>query len=112
MDKITKDQLIRTNAVYGGRPSKSNSLEYAVERANNEKNFYKKLAYLVRSMTSDHSFVDGNKRTAITIVLTEFEEEGIIVDEKMLEKTIVNLAKINEGDINIIERRLRRCSRK
>jgi len=112
MDKITKEQIVRTNAIYGGKPSKQNSLDYAVERANNEKNFYRRLAYLVRSMTSDHSFIDGNKRTAITIVLTEFEEEGIKVNQKMLEKTIVNLAKTGEGDIKIIERRLRRCSRK
>ena len=112
MDKVSKEQIIRTNAVYGGRPRTPNSLDYAVEKANEEKNFYKRLAYLVRSMTSDHSFVDGNKRTAITIVLSEFEEEGIKVNEKMLENTIVSLSRTGEGDIKIIERRLRRCSRK
>jgi death-on-curing family protein len=112
MDKITREQIIRTNAVYGGSKRFSDNLEYSVDKANNEKNFYRKLAYIVRSLTSEHPFTDGNKRTAITIVLTEFEEEGISVNEKMLVKTIVNLAKTNEGNINKIERKLRRCSRK
>jgi prophage maintenance system killer protein len=112
MDKVTRGQIIRTNAIYGGRPIAGDSLDYAIEKANEEKNFYKKLAYLVRSMTSDHTFIDGNKRTAITIVLAEFEEEGINVNEKMLTKTIINLASTGEGNLNIIERKLRRCSRK
>lgn len=112
MKKVTKEQIVRTNAVYGGRPYPHNSLSYAIEKSNEEKRFYKKLAYLVRSMTSDHNFTDGNKRTAITIVLTEFKEEGIKVNEMMLRSTIVNLAKTGEGDLNKIERRLRRCSRK
>jgi len=112
MDKVTKEQIVKTNAVYGGRPRPSNSLDYSVERANEEKKFFKKLSYLVRSMTSDHSFIDGNKRTAITIVLTEFQEEGIKVDKYALQRTMVNLSKTGEGDLNKIERKLRRCTRK
>jgi death-on-curing family protein len=112
MEKISREQILKTNAVYGGTIKKGDSLDYAIEKANNENNFYRKLAYLVRSMTSDHSFIDGNKRTAITIVLTEFEEEEIKVDENKLQRTIVNLAKTGEGNINIIERRLRKCSKK
>jgi len=112
MDKITKDQLVRTNAVYGGKLRQSNSLDYAVERANSEKNSYKRLAYLVRSMTSDHSFIDGNKRTAITVVLCEFENEGIKVNEKALTRTMIDLAKTGEGDITKIVVKLRRCSRR
>jgi len=112
MDKITRKQIVRTNSVYGGTPIIGDSLDYAIEKANEEKRFYKKLSYLVRSMTSDHNFTDGNKRTAITIVLTEFQEEGIKVDEMMLRNRIVNLAKTGEGDLNKIERKLRRCSRK
>ncbi|MFA5724390.1 MAG: Fic family protein [Candidatus Pacearchaeota archaeon] len=112
MDKVTRGQIIRTNAVYGGKPRANDSLDYAIEKANEEKNFYRKLAYLVRSMTSNHTFIDGNKRTATTIILSEFAEEGININEKMLTNTIINLAKTGEGDINIIERKLRRCSRK
>ena len=112
MEKITKQRLVRTNAVYGGHPRIANPLDYAVDRANDEKNFYRKLSYIVRSMTSDHSFVDGNKRTALTVVMTEFQQEGIKVNKYMLTKTIVNLSKTGEGDILKIERKLRRCTRK
>jgi death-on-curing family protein len=112
MDKITKEKIIATNRAYGGHEFPHNSLDYSIERANEERNFYKKLAHLVRSMTSNHSFTDGNKRTAMTIVLTEFQEEGIKCDKNRLVKTLVELAKTGEGDISIIERRLRRCSRK
>lgn len=109
---MDKESIIKTNEKFGGKLIRKNSLDYAVERANEEKNFYRKLAYLTRSMTSDHSFLDGNKRTAITIILSEFEEQEIRVNKIMLEKTILNLAKTGEGNIQIIERRLRRCSRK
>jgi len=112
MEKISIKQIIRTNAVYGGKVNLNNSLTYAVDRANNERNFYRKLAYLIRSMTSDHSFSDGNKRTAITIILSEFKVKNIKVNKIMLEKTIRDLSKTGEGNINIIERRLRRCSKK
>lgn len=112
MDKIDKEQIVRVNRVYGGHEYPHSDLDYAVERANYEKNFYKRLAYLVRSMTSNHNFTDGNKRTAMTIVLTEFENEGMSCDKYALSRTLVELAKTGEGDINKIERKLRKCSRK
>lgn len=112
MKKITKQSLIHTNRVFGGSPSRNNSLSYAVLRANNEKNTYRKIAFLVRNMTSDHAFVDGNKRTSATVVLSEFRRRGIKCDRRKLARTLVLLSRSGEGDINKIERSLRRCSRK
>ncbi len=112
MRKVTTRQLIRTNAVFGGKPKLANALSYAVSRANNEKTFFRKLAFLVRSMTSDHSFIDGNKRTALTIVLSELRAKGFKVDRKKLIKTIRGLAMTGEGNITKIERKLRKCTKK
>lgn len=88
------------------------SLEHAVDRAENEKNIYRRLAFLTRAMTADHAFWDGNKRTAITIITTEFSLNNINVDKRKLVRTIVALADSGEGNVNIIERRLRKCSKK
>lgn len=109
---VNANQLIRTNKVFGGSLKSKNSLDYGVERANEEKNVYRKLSYIVRSMTSDHAFWDGNKRTAIVSVLSEFEDEGIKCDERKLTVLMVKLAKENTSDINKIEKELRRCSRR
>ena len=111
--KLDKEDLIRINKGFGGLLRNDASIDFALEQQENTKlGEYKKLAYLIRAILVDHPFSDGNKRTAITIVLTEFQEEGIKVDKYALQRTMVNLSKTGEGDLNKIERKLRRCTRK
>ena len=79
-----------------------------MERANKEKNIYKSNAYLVRGIIVNHPFLDGNKRTAIDLIVRRFEKYGIKCDEHGLVKGLVNIAKENLNDINKISNRLRK----
>lgn len=109
---IDIDKIINANKVFKGSLKSKNALEYGIEQANLQKNVFKKLAYMVRSMTSEHAFWDGNKRTALIIIVSELEPLGFKVDIKRLENTLINLAKTGEGNISVIERRLRKCMKK
>jgi len=109
---INLDKIINVNRIFGGTLKDKNAIEFAIEEANKQKNVYKKLSYLIRSLTSDHAFWDGNKRTAITIILDSFSENNIKYDPNRLVNTIISLAETGEGNLNKIEERLRKCSRK
>lgn len=111
--EINKDRIIRINKELGGNLSRNGSLDYALDMARHEKrNPYKRVAYLVRAIIVDHPFVDGNKRTALEIVIRELYEENIVCDIKKLTKTIVKIAKNNVASIIKIERMMRKCCQK
>lgn len=110
---VSSKQIIKINKKHGGTLINKNNLDYAVERANKEKNIYKSNAYLLRGIVVSHPFLDGNKSSATEIVLKRFKEEKIKCNEKMFSKGIINLAKTNETSINKIQRRLMRwCTKK
>lgn len=110
--KIKQKNLIDTNKVFGGWVKNKNYIDSAVERANREKSPIKRASLLTRAMTSDHAFGDGNKRTASIVTLSEMRKENYKVDKKRLTNVMVNLAKTGEGDLNKIQRKLRRCFKK
>ena len=107
-----KKRLITTNRVFGGTLINKNNLDFEVEMAKRQKKKFRKIAHLVRAMTSGHAFSDGNKRTSIIVVTSEFQKVGLKVDKRKLIKTIINLSKTGEGSILKIERKLKKCMRK
>jgi len=110
---INKEDIVNINRRLGGDLSRNGSLDYAVDKANQEKrNPYRKIAYLVRAIIVDHPFTDGNKRTALEIVVKEFYGHGIECDIEKLTKVITKIAKNNIHEIIKIERMLRKCCQK
>ena len=111
--EINKDEIVTINKRLGGNLSRDGSLDFAIDLANREKrNPYKKLAYLVRAIIVDHPFSDGNKRTALEMVVKEFYEYEIECDTKKLAKAITKIAKNNIHERIKIERMLRKCCQK
>lgn len=110
--KDMKKRLIDANRVFGGKLINKSNLDFEIEMAKRQKRHLKKAAHITRAMTSGHSFSDGNKRTAIVAVTSEFYNAGLKADKKKLVKAMINLAKTGEGSIPKIERKLRRCTRK
>ena len=49
-----------------------NSLDFAFSIIRRKKSWLYELSYLIRSLLVDHVFEDGNKRTAMVVLLTEF----------------------------------------
>ena len=111
-NKNIAKRLTTANRVFGGRLANKSNLDFEVEMASKQKKHIRKAAHLTRAMTSGHAFSDGNKRTAIVAVTSEFHKAGLKVDKKKLVKAMINLSKTGEGSIIKIERKLRRCTRK
>lgn len=107
-----KNKLIRTNAVFGGKPTRTGNLDFDIEMAKSKKKPFKKAAHITRAMTSGHAFTDGNKRTAIVAVTSEMHKAGYKADKKKLTKTMINLSASGTGDIKKIDRSLRKCFKK
>ena len=110
--KISKEDILRINAGFGGNLRSDSSLDFALEMQGNKKiGDYKKLAYLWRAILVDHPFSDGNKRTAMFLALTFAEENKKQVDRELLLHHIVSIAKQNITEIKNIEYRLKNAIR-
>ena len=110
--KITKEDLLRVNAGFGGNLRSGSSIDFAFHMAESKKiGIYKKLACLWRAILVDHPFSDGNKRTAAFASFAFATENDKIVDRDLLIHHIVSVAKNNIIDINNIERRLKNAIR-
>ena len=110
--EISKEDLLRINAGFGGNLRSSSSLDYAIEMQENKKlGDFKKLAYLLRAILVDHPFSDGNKRTAVFFVLNFAEESNKQVDMELLTYHITSIAKKNITEIRNIEQRLKNAIR-
>jgi len=111
--KIDKEDIVIINKRLGGDLSRDGSLDFAIDKANQEKrNPYRKIAYLVRAIIVDHPFSDGNKRTALEIVVKELYRYEIECNIEKLTKIITKTAKKNIHEIIKIERMLRKCCQK
>ena len=110
--EINKKKIIALNKKFGGSVINESGLDFAIEMANREKNLFKSNAYIIRGIILDHPFLDGNKRTATTIIARRFAEHNIACDEKKLVKSIVNIAKKNIHSIMKISKKLRKCCKK
>ena len=109
-DVISKEDLLRINAGFGGNLRSGSSIDFAFDRIKDSKlGPYKKLAYLMRAILVDHPFSDGNKRTATFIVLNFAEQNNKQVDRELLIQQIISIAKQNINNIRNIEQRLRSC---
>tara|TARA_Y100000310_G_scaffold345591_1_gene466998 strand:+ start:1041 stop:1370 length:330 start_codon:yes stop_codon:yes gene_type:complete len=103
--------LIRINQEIGesGELNQNSSLSFALSLIKQKKSWIFELSYLVRSLVIDHSFVDGNKRTAYLICTLYFEHNNRDYDDEKIVETIYKLAKNNITDINKIGRELLKC---
>lgn len=111
--KFRINKIVKLNKKHGGNLINKSNLDFAVEKANNEKNIYKRNAHIIRGIIVNHPFLDGNKRTTTEIVLEDFKRNKYKCDKRKFEKGILNIAKQNEGNLNKISKRLRKwCSKK
>ena len=105
-EKITLKDIIRANQEIGelGELQNKSSLEYALSIVKERKSWLHELSFLVRSIIADHSFKDGNKRTALALIMTYFEDRNIECDKERLVEVIYSISKQNITDINRIAR--------
>lgn len=109
MIQLTKKDLIRINQEVGERGQFQNesSLDFALAQAKYKKNWLYELAYLLRSLLTDHAFEDGNKRTALALAMLYFEEKELDCDKERLVKNIHSLSKYHYKSVDKISRVLK-----
>jgi len=103
---INKKDIIRINQEIGadGLLSNESSLEYSLSTLKSKSSWLKDLAQFTRALCVDHAFQDGNKRTALAIILVYLEEEGLEANKEKLVITIYKISKENINDLNRIMR--------
>ncbi len=106
------DKIIKINKRHGGVPLTLSNLDFALEKANREKNPYKKSSHLIRGIVQGHPFLDGNKSTAIEVSLRIFSKHGINCNKKEFKKGILKIAQEKNTPLIKIERRLRKWCKK
>lgn len=75
------------------------SLDFIIDFVNENKfdeDFFTLLAKILRAITIDHPFVDGNKRTGLVIIQSILEDNKLILNlsEKGKEEFILSVAKL------------------
>jgi len=110
--KISKEDLLRINAGFGGSLRSGSSLDFAISKQEDKKlGAYKKLAYLWRAIIVDHPFTDGNKRTALFIAFAFADEYKKQADRDLLIHHAQSIARKNIINIRNIEWRLKNAIR-
>lgn len=103
---INKKDIIRINQEVGetGNIQNESNLEYALSIIKHKKSWLYELAYITRSLLIDHAFTDGNKRTALALILTYFKDKDQKYEKEKIAKIILQISKKNIRDINKIMR--------
>ncbi|MBI2101802.1 hypothetical protein HYT53_04290 [Candidatus Woesearchaeota archaeon] len=103
---LNKKDLIGINQQIGcnGKLHNEDSIDFALSIAKQNKSWLYELSYIVRSLLVDHCFEDGNKRSAIVVIITYFDNNNMDYDRDKLTKTVWNISKKNITDINKLMR--------
>ncbi|MBI2576258.1 Fic family protein [Candidatus Woesearchaeota archaeon] len=100
----TKKDIIAINQSIGEQGTLHNqgSIDFALSQAKGKKAWLQELSYFVRSLLVDHAFHDGNKRTALVLVITYLEDRDLDYDKDYLLRAIWKISKNNISSINRI----------
>ena len=106
---LNKKDLIGINQQIGsnGKFHNEDSLDFTLSIIKQNKSWLYELSYIVRSLLVDHCFEDGNKRTAIVVIITYFENNDLNYDKDKLIKIVWSIAKTNITDINKLMRMIK-----
>ncbi|MFN4133477.1 MAG: hypothetical protein ACK4GQ_03810 [Candidatus Hadarchaeales archaeon] len=104
-----KHEIIELNRSVGGsgRLVNESSLDFAVSAQHTTKDWLLQLAYILRALLVDHIFEDFNKRTAVAVAMTTFEELKIAYDPYALDNLATRIAKKNVRNVRTIRSMIR-----
>ena len=102
MLSLNKKDLIGINQEVGssGKFHNESSIDFALSIVKQKKSWLYELSYIARSLLVDHCFEDGNKRTAIIVIIAYFENNGLDYDKDKLIRVVWSISKKNISDIN------------
>ena len=82
------------------------SLDFALSSTRRTKDWITQLAYIIRSITLDHVFEEGNKRTAVAVILAYLKAHKKAYDLYKVDAVIVAIIRKQIQDIAPIRRLL------
>lgn len=78
------------------------SVEFAMSYFKDSKDWIKQLAYITRALIIDHTFKEGNKRTASALIMSVLENQKLAYDPRKVDSIIIEVIKKNITNINKI----------
>lgn len=102
---LTKKDIIAVNQQFAdGHFENESSLDYALHQFKQNIAWTKQLSFLVRAILVDHVFEEGNKRTALAVLVWIVKSNGYEIEEQkavniiktIVTKNIKNIKKIRE----------------
>ena len=106
---LNKKDVMRINQEIGesGVFQNESSLDYALSTAKQNKTWLYETSQILRSLLVDHAFIDGNKRTALAVLLTYLEDKDLEYDKQKIVLIIYQIAKKNVNNSNDIMRMIK-----
>ncbi len=99
------EDVIEINKQFSnGNLVNKSSLDFALSSAKKTKDWITQLAYITRAIVLDHVFEEGNKRTAVAIMLAYLNVHKKGYDINKLDQTVVRIIKERAKDISEIRR--------
>jgi len=101
---LTEKEIIALNEGHAdGKLLNPGSLHYAYAAAKKTRSWTRACAYLARALLLDHAFQDGNKRTALAIVIIEAYNNHHDINSRKLAHAFLRITKKRNPNINTIE---------
>ena len=97
-----KDMVLINKEFSNGAIINKSNLEFAVSSANKTKDWIAQLSYIIRAIIIDHVFEEGNKRTAVAVMIAYIKAHKKSYDINKLDKIVVTIIKKNITDISKI----------
>ncbi len=83
------------------------NLDFAVSAQKQTKDSLSQLAYVVRALLVGHAFEDFNKRTAVAVMVTTFEELKLAYDPYAVDNLVTRIAKKRIRNVKTIRSMIR-----
>jgi len=97
---ITKETMVFVNKKFANGTLINGSLDFAIKVKTDH--MFGNLPHILRALLVDHSFEDGNKRTAAFLLINYCEENRVPCNEERVVKTIRRMAQTNPSEITKI----------
>ena len=102
--------IVEVNKIFSdGNLLNKSSIEFAFSNIEGSKDWQYSLTHLVKAIICGHVFLNGNKRTAATLILYFFNKNNVLYNKNLVIKTVINIAKMKKPDFKKIQREIKKC---
>lgn len=104
-----KNEIVELNKSVGGtgRLINEGNLDFAISAQRQTKDSLLQLAYVVRALLVGHAFEDYNKRTAVAVMVTTFEELKLVYDPYAVDNLATRIARKRIRNVKTIRSMIR-----